>query len=112
MGRTWEYRAASPSGDRSDCLDPSIADVEEWDCDCFAHMRKHCEELGNWEEGSNVQCMRDLVCQNDNLCDAWSEVNCANSLIEVFKAELEARAVDVLETDTALEETCASKGSV
>merc|ERR1719491_2565200 len=42
--------AANPSSknhqDPTTCLDPSISDPEEWDCECMASLNAHCTTGG------------------------------------------------------------------
>jgi len=59
--------------DDEECVDPSIADPESWECECSEQMFAKCSS------GDVETCLQNLMCENPGICDSWKQNHCSTS---------------------------------
>merc|ERR1712046_80982 len=48
------------------CIDPTSADPESWECDCYAEAHEACSRVD--VDNTDVECMRAHYCNFDQVC--------------------------------------------
>jgi len=63
--------------DKEGCFDPSVGDMESWECDCMDAMIDKCGKI-------DEECFAKLMCAHGNVCESWKETDdhCPNGLME------------------------------
>eukprot|EP00747_Dinoflagellata_sp_TGD_P134893 gnl/TRDRNA2_/TRDRNA2_175388_c0_seq5.p1 gnl/TRDRNA2_/TRDRNA2_175388_c0~~gnl/TRDRNA2_/TRDRNA2_175388_c0_seq5.p1 ORF type:complete len:577 (+),score=66.88 gnl/TRDRNA2_/TRDRNA2_175388_c0_seq5:67-1797(+) len=85
---------AIPDNGEKNCIYPTTADPESWDCDCFRDMYRRCQLLEathgfTFGKNSMVWCMRALFCANDAVCSHWKSQTCGHPLVQNFQHMLQ-----------------------
>jgi hypothetical protein len=70
------------------CMDPSIADPESWDCDCYAHMKQRCLGVQQVQNYSLVSCLRAQYCMLPNVCEFWRWAHCSKPPVPALMSSI------------------------
>ena len=84
---TATYMTAKP--DNEQCVDPSIADPESWECDCLSHMKRTCKGLNK----SLDACLPGLMCHSGHVCQSWKQTHCSAAMMEVRNSSFQGMMI-------------------
>jgi hypothetical protein len=77
---------AKASRPQDECLDPSIADIEAFECECMVELHEQC--------GDEEECFKSWFCNRNEVCRDWKVANaCPGHLLQTERGEaVEAEA--------------------
>jgi len=58
------------------CTDPEVDDPEAWECACLPEMIEICRSRGSTDPEVDDNCFRELMCQNEDVCERWKKEHC------------------------------------
>merc|ERR1712039_17287 len=60
------------------CVDPSNADPESWECDCYEEAHEACDRVE--VEHTDLECLRAHYCNFPDVCQTWKDQFCTAAL--------------------------------
>ena len=80
---------ASPSDmsvkpEAGECVDPSIADPESFECECSEQMMRTCTTLNQAFD----DCLPRLMCRNAHVCSSWKQTHCSAALTSTSNSSI------------------------
>jgi len=65
--------------DEEDCADPETEDAESAECECFAKLKKKCDDDGVTD---SEECFKSHLCEHSKVCQTWKDDHeCDSSLL-------------------------------
>jgi len=94
--------------DHAECVDPEFADPESWDCECMEVFTSKCPE----SDDDRSACLKGIMCNNDQVCRAWKDSNCADSLVQNALVNRARTANNASKSAVALTDTVVTSSSL